>query len=136
MVSLQKAVTIGAHRINWSGKPMLGWRCGGCGRCCWIWCASTGEARASGGVGAFFVGFLSTASLTLSATIISCVPSSGSFPSSFSLFSNPFTRFNNASSTSVLGPLFLGTASMYQDESASRISHVRYPTSYHKHSRS
>ena len=33
------------------------------------------------------------------------------FFSSASLFSNPSTLFNKASSTSVLGPLFLGTAS-------------------------
>ncbi|KAG9533748.1 hypothetical protein KCU93_g310, partial [Aureobasidium melanogenum] len=95
----KKAVAIGAYRTNWSGKPMLGWRCGGCGRCCCICCASTATgSAASGGVGAFLDDdFFSTASLTLSATTISDVSSSGSFPSSFNLFSSPFTRFNKAS---------------------------------------
>ncbi|KAH0358075.1 hypothetical protein KCU83_g461, partial [Aureobasidium melanogenum] len=68
----KKAVAIGAYRTNWSGKPMLGWRCGGCGRCCCICCASTATGTAaSGGVGAFLDDFFSTASLTLSATTAS-----------------------------------------------------------------
>lgn len=40
------------------------------------------------------------------------------FFSSFNLFSSPSTLFNNASKTSVFGPLFLGTASSERQSSS------------------
>ena len=102
--------------VWWSVRPC---RCGGIEAMCYL--ASVGDIRegvwlrfgamSTQGRGATVALLLLLVSLPVSWLAESRSGEDSDFSPVCSRFSNPSTRFSNASSTSVLGPRFLGTAS-------------------------